>query len=158
MKHLFWMVEGVLAGRCGPCCQPWDPGELKENGIGAVVSLSDDAGDTEALANAGIAHLHRPITRNVPPLEQDVVLASQTIREALTWVMEMEDAQIPVLVHCALGNDRTGLLMAAYLMARGAAPVHAVSQVRSLREQAFTAEGWDQLVYDVLYSMQNESN
>lgn len=158
MKHLFWMVEGVLAGRCGPCCQPWDLGELKAVGIGAVVSLSDDAGDPDALARAGIAHLHRPIKRNVPPLEEDVSRAGEAISEALAWVLEMEAAQTPVLVHCALGNDRTGLLMAAYLMARGAAPVHAVSQVRSLREQAFTAEGWDQLVYDVLYSMQNESN
>lgn len=44
--------------------------------------------------------------------------------------------------------------MAYYLMENGAAPLHAVSQVRAVRDIAFSAEGWDQFVYDVLYALQ----
>lgn len=155
MKHLYWMVDGVLAGRCGPCFEPWDLGELKQAGIGALVSFSDDIGDPAALPAAGIAHLHRPLPRNVPPRDEDLQLYTQVIQESLNWIDTWEAKSVPVLVHCALGNDRTGLLLAAYMMRRGAAPVHAVSQVRNLREQAFSADGWDQLVYDVLYSLQD---
>lgn len=155
MKHLYWMVDGVLAGRCGPCCEPWDLVELKQIGIGALVSFSEDIGDASAFSAAGIAHLHRPLPRNVPPIDADLPLFVAVISEALDWIEGWEQKGVPVLVHCALGNDRTGVLMAAYLMRRGAAPLHAVSQVRTLRDQAFSADGWDQLVYDVLYSLQD---
>lgn len=155
MKHLYWMVDGVLAGRCGPCSEPWDLAQLKQSGIGAVVSLCEVAGDLSVFADAGLEHLYLPMARNVPPTDADLQIAADIMPRALGWIAERELRGVPVLVHCSLGNDRTGLLLASYLMMQGAAPVHAVSQVRSYRDAAFTAEGWDQFVYDVLYSIQS---
>ena len=52
-------------------------------------------------------------------------------------------------------EGRTALMMAYYLMMKGTAPLHAVSQVRNIRDIAFSSEGWDQFAFDVLYQLQD---
>ncbi|QSX28871.1 dual specificity protein phosphatase family protein [Shewanella cyperi] len=156
MQQVFWLIEGVLAGRSGPNKDAWDPRALRASGIGAVLSVNGGEGcDPKALAEAGLDYACFPFSTNVPPLPGDDALCAEQAEKALAWLLEHEARGVPVLVHCRNGRDRTGILMACYLMHKGAAPVHAVSQVRSIRETAFSSEGWDQLVYDVLYRMQN---
>lgn len=41
MQHLFWLVEGKIAGRSGPNKDPWDLAELKAAGIRAVLSVNE---------------------------------------------------------------------------------------------------------------------
>ena len=48
-----------------------------------------------------------------------------------------------MLIHCRSGKDRTGLLMAYYLLNERAMTVgQAMDQVLRVRPIAFTAEGW----------------
>lgn len=156
MQHLFWLVEGRVAGRCGPNKENWDIVELKQGGIGAVLSVNrGDMCEPQEFADHGIRYACIPFSSNVPPLEGDVEICAEQLPKALEFIKECEADDIAVMVHCRSGKDRTGLLMAYYLMSNGAAPLHAVSQVRAIRDIAFSAEGWDQFAFDVLYALQD---
>lgn len=156
MKDIFWLVEGKVAGRSGPNKTPWVLSDLAEAGFKAVVSLNDGAQcDTQAMAALGIAHKIFSLPDSIPPTEDDRVLCQAQLPKALDFIRECETNNHPVLLHCRSGKDRTGLMMAYYLMENGAAPLHAVSQVRNVRDIAFSSEGWDQFVFDVLYALQD---
>ncbi|MBQ4892198.1 protein phosphatase [Shewanella sp. UCD-FRSSP16_17] len=156
MKQLFWLVDGVIAGRSGPNKDEWDLAELKAAGVGAVLSVNNgDNVDTDEIEKQGLRYLCTPFSRNIPPQEGDVVICVSQARKALAFIRQCEADNVAVMIHCRSGKDRTGIMMAYYLMDNGAAPVHAVSQVRSVRDIAFSAEGWDQLVFDVLYALQD---
>ncbi|WP_076542927.1 dual specificity protein phosphatase family protein [Shewanella sp. UCD-KL21] len=156
MKQLFWLVEGVIAGRSGPNKHPWDLAELKAAGIGAILSVNDgDEVDVAAIEALGLKYCCTPFSNNIPPQEGDEAICVAQMPTALAFIRECEAQNIAVLIHCRSGKDRTGIMMAYYLLDNGAAPVHAVSQVRSVRDIAFSAEGWDQFVFDVLYALQD---
>ncbi|MCG9698333.1 dual specificity protein phosphatase family protein [Shewanella sp. Isolate11] len=156
MKHLFWLVEGQVAGRCGPNKENWDIAELKQGGIGAVLSVNGgDMCEPEVFAQHGMRYACIPFSNNVPPVETDLAVCVEQLPKALDFIRQCEAEDIPVLIHCRSGKDRTGLLMAYYLMSNGAAPLHAVSQVRAIRDIAFSADGWDQFTFDVLYALQD---
>lgn len=155
MQQLFWLVEGELAGRCGPNLVPWDLSELKEQGVGAILSVNGgDLCDADEMARLALRYACIPLSGNIPPMEGDEAHCVAQLPKALAFIRQCEADGLPVMIHCRSGKDRTGLLMAYYLMENGAAPLHAVSQVRAVRDIAFSAEGWDQFVYDVLYALQ----
>lgn len=156
MQQLFWLVEGRVAGRSGPNKDPWDLAELKQAGIGAVLSVnSGDGCEPDEFTAHGLDYQCIPFSSNVPPLEDDIAVCVAQLPKALAFIRHCEASDKAVLIHCRSGKDRTGLIMAYYLMDNGAAPLHAVSQVRSVRDIAFSAEGWDQFVFDVLYALQD---
>lgn len=156
MQHLFWLVEGKIAGRSGPNKDPWDLAELKAAGIRAVLSVNGGEGcEPSSFQHHGLRYECIPFSRNVPPQDGDIAICVAQLPKALAFIQQCEADNLPVLVHCRSGKDRTGLIMAYYLMVNGAAPLHAVSQVRSIRDIAFSAEGWDQFAFDVLYALQD---
>lgn len=155
MHQVFWLVEGVIAGRSGPNKDPWDLQELKQAGIQAVLSVNDGEGcEPEVFDALGLDYQCIPFSSNVPPIEDDLAICVVQLPKALAYIRQCEAKGKSVLIHCRSGKDRTGLIMAYYLMDNGAAPLHAVSQVRSVRDIAFSADGWDQFVFDVLYALQ----
>ncbi|WP_434931444.1 dual specificity protein phosphatase family protein [Shewanella sp. HL-SH5] len=159
MKQVFWLIDGQLAGRSGPNKDAWDLAELKAAGFGAIASLNDGAMcDTQAMADLGIAHQVFSLPDNIPPIEGDVEICAEIMPKVLAFIRQAESENKAVLLHCRSGINRTELMMAYYLMENGAAPLHAVSQVRNASGLAFDAEGWDQFVYDVLYKLQESSN
>ncbi|ABZ76110.1 dual specificity protein phosphatase [Shewanella halifaxensis HAW-EB4] len=156
MQHLFWLVDGQIAGRSGPNKDPWDLLELKAAGIDAIISVNHGEDCIEAeLTGAGLDYLCVPFSRNIPPKPEDLDYCVEQVPKALAFIRECEAQDKTVLIHCRSGKDRTGLIMAYYLMDNGAAPLHAVSQVRAVRDIAFSAEGWDQFAFDVLYALQD---
>ena len=56
-----------------------------------------------------------------------------------------------MLVHCAWGRDRTGLLL-AYHLARTEklTPRAAIARVRQVRPKAITAPGWEEMAERVI--------
>ena len=57
----------------------------------------------------------------------------------------------PVLIHCRSGKDRTGMVMAAYLIEFESYNVEkAMEEVISVRPIAFSAEGWMDFAAEVL--------
>ncbi|WP_025822577.1 dual specificity protein phosphatase family protein [Shewanella marina] len=156
MRDVFWLVEGEIAGRSGPNKLDWDLAELYQNGFRAILSVNNaDGCNVDSISQMGFAYCHQELPDNIPPQESDLSICVERLPKALKFIQEQQALGNKVLIHCRSGKDRTGLVMAYYLMCSGAAPLHAVSQVRAIRDIAFSSEGWDQFVFDVLYALQD---
>lgn len=152
MKHVFWLVPDVLAGRAGPDQSPWRATELHEGGIGAILSVNDGAcchgGDFTAL---GMSYRCIPFSDNAPPRDGDIQHCLDALPVAYDYVRGELGERRAVLVHCTSGKDRTGLFLCYYLMREFGLPVReAVSEVRRVRPIALSAEGWEELAISVL--------
>ncbi len=155
MKHLFWVVPNVLAGRPGPNLEPWDEGDLYAGGIRAVLSVNsgDDVSERE-LARAGIEYACIPLSANAPPRRGDDKICRRRLVKQFAFVAAHIDRDSPVLVHCRHGRDRTGLFFAYFLMKQNdVRPKKAIAALKHIRPTALTAPGWHDFAVDVLTRM-----
>lgn len=152
MKHVFWLVPGALAGRTGPDRHPWDAGELRSIGIGAVLSVNDGAAcHVEDFTALGMRYRCIPLSENAPPREGDIEHCLDALPRAYDYVRGEMDRQRAVLVHCRSGKDRTGLFMCYFLIREsGISAEGAIAAVRRARPVALSAEGWEGLAAAVL--------
>lgn len=148
MQQVYWVEDGVLGGRCGPECAPWLAEDLFAGGVRSLVSLDEYGVDEEALQAAGIIHL---------PLYQPMILLEDTserrrflevVPRVLKFIEERRDQQeLPVVVHCHYGRDRTGCVLACCLVARnGWTAAEAIAHVRARQPNALTAPGYAEAV------------
>jgi protein-tyrosine phosphatase len=142
MQHVYWVIDGLLAGRPGPKLEPWDPAELYAGGIRTVISLATEE-VTEDLAPYGLLHYRAQF----PP----VILFSAGMRKAFihqalpVWrfIHEQLEGGNPTLVHCHAGQDRTGVILAGYLITyRGVPADQALQTLRAAKATAMAAEGY----------------
>ncbi len=151
MKHVYWLREDKIAGRTGPNTHLWDLHELKAGGIAAILSVNHgEAVHETLLSGAGIAYANIPMSSNAPVREGDREICLENLPRAMAFIREnMENGS--VLVHCRSGKDRTGMVLAAYLIKfEGCDTRAAMDQVLAVRPIAFTAQGWMELTLDVL--------
>ena len=142
MKHIYWIIDKILGGRPGPVREPWDPQALYAGGIRTVVSLAGEE-PVEDLSRYGLVHYQAAF----PP----VYLFSLGMRKAFihqalpvwNFIHARVEAKTPVLVHCHAGADRTGLILAGYLVLYHLmSPEEAIAQVRALNPCAMAAPGY----------------
>jgi hypothetical protein len=147
MEHTYWVIDGLLAGRPGPTCAPWNPAALHEGGIRAVVSLAKEV-PVEDLSPFGITHYRGEF----PPM----VLFSEGMRKAFIYtalpVWRFIDEQITVgkttLVHCFAGQDRTGAILSGYLVTyHGMEAEKAVAVVRNSNPFAMRETTYEETVH-----------
>ena len=138
MRSFYWLVEGVLAG-CGRPGQARaaadspeamaaldrDLGWLRDRGIGAVLSLTETALTDGALARYGLAGLHLPVEDMRAP-------APEQFGRALAFIDQQRALGRRVVVHCLVGQGRTGTILAAYLIRGGLDAAAAVAAVRAV--------------------------
>ncbi len=65
------------------------------------------------------------------------------------WALLEEQLALekPTLVHCHAGQDRTGVVLAGYLVTyRGEAPERALARVRVVKPSAMAAEGYAEVL------------
>ena len=146
MRGFYWLVEGALAG----CGRPGhvasrrgkalDHGEveealdadlawLREQGIGAVLTMTETPLDAEALARHGLEALHLPVEDMTAPTPEQ-------FERALRFIDHHRVRGTPVVVHCLVGQGRTGVVLAAYLVRLGATPAQALAEVRAVCPRA----------------------
>ncbi|MGC9348981.1 MAG: protein-tyrosine phosphatase family protein [Anaerolineae bacterium] len=146
MRYVYWVIEDLLAGRPGPHMYPWDPGELYAGGIRTIISMAAEE-EVEDLTPYGFAHYHAEF----PPVN----LFSTGMQKAFIYqalpVWRLIDRELeagnPTLVHCHAGQDRTGAILAGYLVTyRGLEPDQAIERLRAVKPAAMTAEGYEDAV------------
>jgi hypothetical protein len=146
MDYVYWVIEGLLAGRPGPFLRPWNPRALYAGGIRAVVSLAQEE-PVPDLTPHSIIHYQAKF----PP----VVLFSRGMCKAFIYqslpvwafIHEQVTAGNPTLVHCHAGNDRTGSILAGYLITyQGVSPEEALLTLRTAHPTAMTAQGYSDVL------------
>lgn len=155
MKHAFWLIEGKIAGRSGPNLDTWNLAELKEQGFAAILSVNfAESVDSHEMEKVGIAHANIPMSPNAPVQAGDKETCLENLPKAMAFI-QVQKAAGPVMIHCRSGKDRTGLVMAAYLIQfEGMTAKDAMDKVFSVRSIAFSAEGWIPFALDVLESFE----
>lgn len=146
MRYVYWVLPGLLAGRPGPWEAAWNLRELYDGGFRTIVSLSNEV-DERAIVEVGFLHLPA-YCGPVPPFIRG--LRRRFVRQ-MEPVVDFIAAQVasgrPTLVHCHAGKDRTGVVLAGYLVRhRGLTPDEAVRAVRRANPIAMSAPGFARAV------------
>jgi len=151
LKHVFWLRKGKIAGRSGPNSDIWDLNEVKANGIAAILSVNHgDAVHESMLSCLGIAYANIPMSSNAPVRDGDREFCLANLPKAMEFIREKMMIG-PVLIHCRSGKDRTGMVLAAYLIEfEGYDVEKAMEEVIAVRPIAFSAEGWMEFALEVL--------
>jgi len=143
VDSIYWLIDGLLAGRPGPVQAPWDTGELYAAGVRAVVSLNTEPDPGEITA-AGLRHHSLPLAPILPltgPLQEMILRELEAVLD--TVHAEVRAGQ-PVLIHCHAGKDRTGLALTAYLVRYHGLDIDtAIERVRAVRPIAMSAPGYE---------------
>jgi protein-tyrosine phosphatase len=101
----FGVVEqGILyrSAQPHPLALPW----LRRYGIASIVNLREEQYENDARLLAGLgytSYLHLPIDDHAPPTDAQATEFLAFVQDQRHW---------PVLVHCAEGKGRTGVLVA----------------------------------------------
>jgi atypical dual specificity phosphatase len=160
MRGFYWVIDGLLAGcprpggreRSNPFEGRKDDSEtdhrldedltwLEEQGIGAVLSLTETPLAAETLANhAELTVLHLPVPDMTPPT------TGQFIR-SLEFIDEQHAQGKAVAVHCLMGQGRTGTVLAAYLIRGGASAAEALRTIRGVCVGAVESSSQERALY-----------
>lgn len=156
MKNIFWIYENEVAGRPGPVEAPWNLAELRAGGFGAILSVSSDLYPHTQVTNSGIERTCIPFPDVVPPDEITYSICLTSLPLTYDYIQLKLQEGKKVLVHCAGGNDRTGLVLSYYLLRREKiSPQAAIDRFKMVRPHALTAIGWEKLARDILNAQQS---
>jgi atypical dual specificity phosphatase len=120
-----WVIEGELAGSG----MPFTAKEVEfyvSQGIGAVLSLTEDSPPSEWFSTLHLKHGHIPIDDHTSPSQQQLLKAIDFIKASIK-------EKKPVVVHCHAGQGRTGTILAAYLISKGKNPAETIKMLREER-------------------------
>jgi atypical dual specificity phosphatase len=120
-----WIEKPLLAALARPSA-PEDFAWLREQGVEVLVSLTEDRPRRDWADAAGLLVFHEPL--------EDMEAPSQAqLDRAVSAIVRAVDLNKGVAIHCGAGLGRTGVVAAAYFVARGATAQNAVARIRRLR-------------------------
>lgn len=149
VRNFYWLDEGALAGsarpggetvrhQAAPGGEPYagalddDLLWLKAQGIGAILSLTETPLPAAAVQRHDLVTLHLPIDDQTAPTQSE-------LQAALDFIDQQRIDGRAVLVHCRVGEGRTGSILAAYLIRQGVTVESALVHLRSIRPGAISA-------------------
>jgi len=152
MEHVFWVHDDLVGGRPGPNLIPWNPRDLRDGGIRAVLSVNDgELVHVEDLSVLEIDYLCTPLSGDAPPREGDIEICLSSLPKGYEFVSKNRQLGRKTLVHCRQGRDRTGMFLAYYIFKQfGVSPEDAIAHLKETRHDALAAEGWYEFTLQVL--------
>jgi atypical dual specificity phosphatase len=138
LPNFGWLIEGTLAGVGWPGSAE-AMAVLYEQGVRALVSLSEESLDPALLAAAGMRAVHFPVPDFTAPTIEQVAHALNVING---WLAE----GLPVAVHCTAGQGRTGTILACYLVCQGMTAEAAIAEVRKKRRGSIETAEQERLI------------
>jgi atypical dual specificity phosphatase len=115
----------LLAALAWPS-SPDDLAWLRAQGVEVLLSLTEDRPRRDWTDGAGLLVFHEPLEDMEPPTQQQLDRTVSVVTRAM-------DQGKGVAVHCGAGLGRTGVVLAAYFVAKGATAPNAVARIRRLR-------------------------
>ena len=144
MNEVYWIEPGLLAGRSGPDEVPWNLQELWDAGFRTIVSLAPI--DGTPIRAAEFNHYKKALNGGLaffPVLRRRL---AQQMMPVVDFIAGELEAGRPVLVHCRQGRDRTGAVLAAYLIKyKGLTPEEAFAHLREANAEAMASLGFARL-------------
>lgn len=143
MNGFSWVIENEIAGMARPDWRSegiwaW----LAERGVGLVVSLTSSPPDVDMLARNGLALLHLPVEDFRPPTPRD-------FEHFLSHARFARHEGNAIVVHCGAGMGRTGTMLAAYLIDKGASAQEAIATVRAARPGSIETEEQERSLHEL---------
>jgi atypical dual specificity phosphatase len=135
---LTWIEEGCLAGCAYPRAEA-ALADLADQGIVLLINLHKRAHDPDLLTRYGLAELHLPVRDFTAPRPEQLEHGVAAIERAIA-------SGERVAVHCGGGLDRTGTLLACYLVRRGLSAAEAIARVRAARPGSVETRGQERAV------------
>lgn len=126
-ENLWWVIPGKLAGVRKPTSD--EIIELKEAGIGAIVSVMDDPSNLDLYEKAGLPYRWLPTKGGTAPTQAQ-------IQELQSFVDQQNQLGNAIAIHCTSGNRRTGTMLAAYLMKSGSSFDQAMQIIQTANPKA----------------------
>jgi atypical dual specificity phosphatase len=137
-----WVVDGKLAGSGMPVTKDefdWAVGQ----GIGAILTVKEDP-LPEQWVNGSVDYLHVQVVDFGAPEIEDIA-------RAIEFIELQNEKSRPVMVHCAAGKGRTGVILACYLVKNeGLTPQEAIERIRAMRPGSIQSESqeWAIAMYE----------
>ncbi len=151
MKHVFWVYENTLAGRSGPGMNPWNISDLRAGGIDMILSVASDLFPPADASLNGVVRTCVPLPDCAPPDDYTVRVCRASLPLTLEILRSNIEEARTVLVHCASGCDRTGLVLSYYIAWRERIEaVDAIAKLRTVRPNALSASGWERMALKLL--------
>lgn len=120
-----WIDKPLLAALARPAGVE-DLAWLREQGIEILLSLTEERPRRDWIEEAGLLVDHVPLEDMEPP-EQD------QLERCVSTIVRANERRMGVAVHCGAGLGRTGVVLAAYFVARGLTATNAIARIRRLR-------------------------
>jgi len=120
-----WIDKPLLAAMARPSA-PEDLAWLRKHGIGVMLSLTEEKPRRDWVEEANLLVYHEPLEDMEPPSQEQ-------LDRCVSAILRANEGKMGVAVHCGAGLGRTGVVIAAYFVARGLSAANAIARIRRLR-------------------------